>query len=178
MGNFKKTEFITERLVGYVGKNNKITARSGWETTVIIQLQRLARVKKIASWNSEEVVFEYHKSIENRTARYFMDMCVVHNNGDILLIEVKPFSQTIKPFFKKGMNDKQKIAYQNAMNTFITNSDKWNTVMEWCENMNRKGTKKYTFQIWTEKPTKPAEINFFKKNAKFVNFPVKPVIPV
>ena len=92
MSNFKKRKFLTENLEGYIGKNQVCTTRSSWETKVVNLLQHLVKAKKIKGWNSEEAVFEYEKTIDNkRIHRYFMDFMLVKNDDSVVFIEVKPY---------------------------------------------------------------------------------------
>ena len=180
MSNFKQTKLLTENLKGYDGKANVIHLRSSWENKVVLLLQQLHSTNRIKGWNSEEIVFKYPKTIDNGLPhRYYMDFCVIKDDNNVVFVEVKPFAETYKPFPKKNMSDKQKIAYQKSLNTYITNDDKWTAVTKWCEDKNSKSKDvQYHFQIWTEKMIKPGQIRNYEMNKRFCNFPVFPIIPV
>lgn len=104
----------------------------------------------VISWGSESVVIPYYSPLDEKSHRYFVDF-VVHlktKEGDIkkLLIEVKPFKQTIKPTmspFKKPTT----IMYENRQ--YILNYSKWEAAKIWAK---QKG---YEFIILTEKNINP-----------------------
>lgn len=182
MSNFKSRKFYTRTLKGYIGKQEVITTRSSWETKIVNLLQQLVTAGAIKGWNSEEAVFEYAKTIDaGQFHRYFMDFVVFKNDGSMTFIEVKPLAETLAPFPKKNMTDKQIASYEKAVHTFLTNSDKWTTVMDWCKSNNsilESGNPRFSFQIWTEKLVRPGQIKFYQRNKKNITFPVYPIIPV
>ena len=182
MSSFKKRKFLTESLEGYIGKNQVCITRSSWETKVVNLLQHLVKAKKIKGWNSEEAVFEYEKTIDNkRIHRYFMDFMLVKNDDSVVFIEVKPFKETFpsyNPNSKKPLTEKQKIAFQSSMSTYLTNDDKWSAVTKWCDNKNLNSKINFSFQIWTEKMERPAEMRYYSMNKSRCNYPVYPVITI
>lgn len=179
-GNFKSRKFDTRILKGYTGKQAVITTRSSWETKIVALLQQLSIAKAIKGWNSEEAVFEYAKSIDGGLPhRYFMDFCIFKNDGQVVFIEVKPMKETVPPYPTKNMTAKQKVAYEKASHTYMTNNDKWSAVVDWCkENSNNAQGVRYSFQIWTEELKRPGQQRFYDNNKRNMNFPVFPVIPV
>ncbi len=72
--------------------------------------------------------------------RYFPDFWVEKDNGDELVIEVKPKQHLVPP--KKPKRQTQK--YLREMKTFAVNQRKFEVAQEYCKN---KGMK---FQIMTQ----------------------------
>ena len=100
----------------------------------------------VLSWGSESVVIPYFSPIDERSHRYFVDFIVnlKTKEGEIkkLLIEVKPFKQTIKPLlspYKKPTT----LMYENRQ--YILNQVKWEAAKEWAQ---KRG---YEFLVLTEK---------------------------
>lgn len=181
----KKRKYLVENLVGYNGKKKIIDTRSNWESIIVNKLQLLYKFNRIKGWNSEECVFKYKKTIDNGFVhRYFMDFCVfkekIINNvihKKIIFVEVKPMHECVKPKYSKNMTDKQKLSYKKAMDTYITNQDKWTAVEEWCKQKNNNTCNvDYSFQIWCQKPKTPYEIKNFVYNSKYFNFKTCAVI--
>jgi hypothetical protein len=104
----------------------------------------------IISWGSESVVVPYYSPIDEKFHRYFVDF-IVHlktKEGDTkkLLIEVKPYNQTIKPVispYKKTTT----MMYENKQ--YILNHSKWEAARSWAK---QRG---YEFIILTEKNINP-----------------------
>ena len=83
--------------------------------------------------------------------RYFVDLLIEMNNGDIFLVEIKPKNQTKPP--KKRRKTKK---YINEVLTYVKNQDKWQAANKFAEH---KGWK---FQIWTEDTLKNLGIKLLK----------------
>jgi hypothetical protein len=101
----------------------------------------------IISWGSESVVIPYPYPFNNSIRRYFIDIVAALKNptsGEIkkLLIEIKPFKQTLPPTPSKNKSQKT-ILYENQQ--FVVNQCKWKAAKEWAA---KKG---YIFLILTEK---------------------------
>jgi hypothetical protein len=73
--------------------------------------------------------------------RYFPDMIVKKTNGDVILVEIKPYQQTQQPKPPK----KQTRGYINEVTTYLVNQAKWEAADKFCK------TKGWKFQIMTEK---------------------------
>ena len=98
----------------------------------------------VLEWGSEVVVIPYFKSIENRMARYYMDVYAkmkIGENVKKFLIEVKPHKFTLPPV--PGRKAMKTVIYENTQ--WSINQDKWKFAQKWAE-MN-----KYEFMIITEK---------------------------
>lgn len=107
----------------YLGNVNNIIYRSSWELKMMRWCDRNPSVIK---WNSEDVVIKYFSKADNKYRNYHMDFYIICRqlDGNIvkLLIEVKPYSQTIPPK-KRGKKSEQ--TYINELHTWQVNKDKW-----------------------------------------------------
>lgn len=126
----------------YLGDPTNIIYRSLWERRVMVHLDTNANV---VGWSNEEIVIPYLSPVDNRYHRYFPDFFVqVKNNRgmiDSILLEVKPYSQSVPPKAKSRMTK----AYINEVMTYGVNDAKWKAATEYCKNRNWK------FRVITEK---------------------------
>lgn len=122
----------------YRGDYTNIIYRSSWELRLLSYLDKHPDVQWYAS---EELVIPYISPIDGRRHRYFVDFVVKKNDGETLVIEVKPKAQTIPPVLKEG---KSKRTYINAVKTYGVNKAKWEAAESFCK---KKGWK---FVIFTE----------------------------
>tara|TARA_B100000287_G_C20496854_1_gene727427 strand:- start:312 stop:755 length:444 start_codon:yes stop_codon:yes gene_type:complete len=132
----------------YLGDYSNVFYRSLWERQAFKWCENNPRVK---AWNSEEVVIPYVASQDKKMHRYFVDLLIEMNNGDIFLVEIKPKNQTKPP--KKRRKTKK---YINEVLTYVKNQDKWQAANKFAEH---KGWK---FQIWTEDTLKNLGIKLLK----------------
>lgn len=149
--SYKQGIMLTETLIGYKGKRQKIEVLSSYEFKAIRMLQQLYQLKRIDGWANEESIFKYIYSLDNKEHRYMMDFTIT--KGDyIIFVEVKPISQVLPPKKPKEFKGEKSVnSYRNAVATFVKNQDKWLAVREWCNEQNSKiGFEKYKFIIWTE----------------------------
>lgn len=144
--NYSQGEFKPKNVNKYRG-SFPIVYRSGLELKVMRWFDDNSNV---ISWGSESVVIPYYSPIDEKTHRYFVDFVVnlktKEGNVKKLLIEVKPFKQTIKPVlspYKKPTT----LIYENRQ--YILNQVKWETAREWAK---KKG---YEFLVLTEKNINP-----------------------
>lgn len=100
---------------------------------------------EVVSWSSEELVIPYISPIDGRPHRYFVDFVFKKNNGETIVVEIKPYNQTIAPVLKEGQ---QKRTYIKQVQTYGINTAKWKAADKYCKN---KGWK---FVILTEKDLK------------------------
>ncbi len=121
----------------YLGDYKNVVYRSLWERQAFKWCESNSRVK---AWNSEEVVIPYKCKTDNKIHRYFIDLFVEMDNGDCILVEIKPKKETNPP--KKPSRKTKK--YINEVVTFVKNQSKWEAANQFAEH---KGWK---FQIWTE----------------------------
>ena len=117
--------------------------RSGLELKVFKILDHNPNVVK---WGSEAAVIPYVSPVDKKIHNYFVDFIILlkdKNNNDLkLLVEIKPYNQTIPP---KVSNKKKKstILYENIQ--YNINQAKWLAAKEWAL---RKG---FIFLVLTEK---------------------------
>ena len=149
--NYKQQKMLTEDLKGYSGKKKVIEILSSYEIKAVRMIQQLYHLKRINGWSSEESVFQYLYSVDQKMHKYFMDF-TIEIDDKVIFIEVKPKTKLYPPRKKKDFtSEKQKINHQNQLMDYIKNQDKWTAVREWCKAENAKlGFNKYSFQIWTE----------------------------
>ena len=121
----------------YKGDPNNITYRSSWE------LQMMAYLDKnpdIVWWASEEMAIPYRSPIDGKRHRYFPDFIIKTTNGEVVMIEVKPASQSRPPEKKSRVTKK----YLNEIKTWGINQAKWKAAQEYCKD------RKWKFQVVTE----------------------------
>ena len=133
----------------YLGDYTKVVYRSLWERQAFKWCESNSRVK---SWNSEEVVIPYKCKTDNRIHRYFIDLFIEMDNGECILVEIKPKKQTNPPKTPKRKTKK----YINEVVSFVKNQSKWEAANAFAEH---KGWK---FQIWTEETLKNLGIKLLK----------------
>jgi hypothetical protein len=123
----------------YKGDPSNIVYRSSWELTAML---RFDQDPNVIWWQSEETVIPYRSPIDGRIHRYFVDF-TVKTKDKVMLIEVKPKSQTMPPILKEGKPPKTK-RYINEVCTWGVNDAKWKAAREYCKDRN------YEFIILTE----------------------------
>lgn len=127
----------------YKGDPTNIVYRSRWELLV---MSRFDVDPNIIWWSSEETVIPYRSPVDNRIHRYYVDFTARVNTSDgktkTVLIEVKPYAQTVPPTIKENTKSKK---YINEVTTWGVNSAKWKAAKEYCKDRG------YEFIIMTEK---------------------------
>lgn len=121
----------------YKGDWTKVTYRSLWEKHCFKWCDDNPNVKY---WSSEEVVIPYFYEVDKKYHRYFMDLKVTFENGQTILIEIKPKKETQPPEFK-GRKTKK---YLNESLTYVKNMNKWAAAQTYAADRG------WGFQIWTE----------------------------
>ena len=121
----------------YIGDKENVIYRSLWERNV---MRWLDTNPNIVEWGSEEMSITYDHPVRGGTARYFPDFIFKHKNGEVKVIEVKPFKQTREP----GKQKRQTQQYVESVMTYAVNQDKWKAAKEVCLKNN------IVFEIWTE----------------------------
>ena len=71
-----------------------------------------------------------------------MDFVIKYKSGKVVLVEVKPHKQTMRPERKQG---KSRHTLLNEGMTYIKNQSKWKAANEYAKDRG------YHFEIWTEK---------------------------
>ena len=142
---------VTKKENGYFQDSATIPYRSSYELKAIRYLTMLFKAGRIKEWQYETTIFRYNFPLDGKDHRYFMDFTVTLDSGDVVFIEVKPFSETIPP--KKPRSQKETRSYQESVQTWIRNQSKWQAVEKWCMNESTD-RKRYRFVKWTEKELK------------------------
>lgn len=129
----------------YRGDPTNIIYRSLWELKL---MGHLDSHPDVIQWASEEFIIPYRSPIDNRIHRYFPDFYVKRKNKhgiiEVLIIEVKPYKETIPPTpLDKGKKPTKR--FLNEVRTYGINSSKWKAAREFCSDRG------WNFQIMTEK---------------------------
>lgn len=99
----------------------------------------------VLQWASEELIIPYRSPVDGKVHRYFPDFWVKKRNAsgeiEVVLVEIKPASQTVEPVKKKKINK----AYINEVMTWGVNQAKWKAAQDYCAD------RKWKFMILTEK---------------------------
>lgn len=140
--NFVQGIFNAQNVQKYKGKF-PIIYRSSLELKV---MRWFDNNSNIITWGSESVIIPYISPLDGRMHRYFVDFVAAlkEANGNIkkLILEIKPYKQTIKPEATKNKKVKTMIYEQTE---WVRNQAKWSAAEAWAE------TKGYEFIILTEK---------------------------
>ena len=115
-------KFKPKNIAKYVGDVNRIEMRSSWE---IKSANYCDNNPSVLQWNSEGVKVPYWSSADNKMRTYHLDFVItVKTNTGIrtMLIEIKPYAQTIAPVKKRG---KRQESYLNECYVYQVNMDKW-----------------------------------------------------
>lgn len=125
----------------YKGDPTNIVYRSRWESFF---MSKLDLNDNVITWASEELAIPYRSPLDGRIHRYFPDFYVKSKNPDgtvsELLIEIKPFKETVEPKQNKNRN-----RYLTEVKTYVINQTKWNYARAFCE---KRG---WSFIIVTER---------------------------
>lgn len=117
----------------YNGDIYNVVYRSMWERNAFRWVEKQQWVRW---WNSEGTIIPYICGTDKKPHRYFVDITIRTKDGKTILVEIKPYKQTMAPK-RKNLNE--------AL-TYIKNRSKWKYAQKYCEK--RKG---YRFEVWTEK---------------------------
>jgi len=133
----------------YKGDPTKIIYRSLWEFKFFRYVDEHPEVRR---WASEEHVVPYVSPIDGKRHRYFPDVVVNRKQPDgttkTVMIEIKPFKQTLPPDPKKKNNTptgRVSRRYLNEVKTYGVNTAKWKAARNYCADRG------WEFQIMTEK---------------------------
>jgi hypothetical protein len=134
--------------------NKKMFFRSSWELKF---MQYLDTQEFILKWNSEGVTIVY-QDLTGATHKYYPDFYYECLNSDDptlidhVVVEIKPYSETIPPVKPKNPTIKALTNYEYACKTYIKNRLKWDQARLWC---NKRG---YKFIIITEQHLKRSKL--------------------
>lgn len=114
-------------------KNEPVIYRSGLELQFIQFCENNPKVKK---WASEPISIKYFNRLENKESNYYPDYVIETTEGSHIIVEIKPYQQTIKPSVSDSLWLKEQ---------WVKNTDKWNAANEFAHKHDAK------FIIITEK---------------------------
>lgn len=152
-------KYKVKNIKKYKGDPDKVTYRSHWEKMCFMWCESNP---KIVSWSSEETVVPYRWDIDKRMHRYFVDLKITFENGNTILVEIKPDHQTEPP-----KNPNKSKRYIGEAMTYVKNMNKWEAANEYAKDRG------WEFQIWTEKTLTSMGIMKEYKKTK----PLKPLKP-
>jgi hypothetical protein len=125
----------------YKGDSDNVVYRSSWELRV---MKWLDENPSVIWWASEELIVKYRSPIDQKIHRYFPDFIVrlKQKNGieSTVVIEIKPYKQTVKPVQKR----KTSRFLQEAA-TYAVNQEKWRAADLFCKEHG------WQFKVLTEK---------------------------
>ena len=113
--------------------DDPIIYRSGLELQFMNYCENNPKIKQ---WASEPISIKYNCRLDNKEHEYYPDYVIETINGDKIIVEIKPYNQTIKPAQMDSVWLKE---------SWIKNCDKWKAANEFAHRHNAK------FIIITEK---------------------------
>ena len=114
-------------------KGEPIIYRSGLELQFIQFCENNNKIKK---WASEPISIKYTCRLDEKEHDYYPDYVIETTEGEKIIVEIKPYNQTIKP----GPLDSRWLK-----ESWIKNCDKWKAANDFAHKNNSK------FIIVTEK---------------------------
>lgn len=133
-----KGRFTPKNPDKYLGNSNNIIYRSAWELKVFV---RLDSDPNIVKWASEEFHVPYINPIDGKMHRYFPDIYAENQNGERIVIEIKPEKQTRPPVKRSRQTPK----YISEASTYVINRAKWAAAEKFCQDRG------WQFKVATEK---------------------------
>jgi len=131
-----KSRFRPVNKAKYVGDISDVICRSLWERALAKWADRNSDV---VEWGMEYVIIPYYDKGNGKRRRYFTDFYFRFSDGVKMIVEVKPNAQTKAPRKRK-----KTVKYLKEIQTFATNTSKWDAARAYCHSHGWK------FQIWTE----------------------------
>ena len=104
--------------------------RSSWEYKFCIWAERHPSV---VSWSSENIVIEYWNSWNKKYSKYYPDFFLILENGDKIVIEVKPRKHYIKPTPPKRKTKKAISGYNYNLEQYVKNMCKFDAALKYCK---------------------------------------------
>lgn len=107
--------------------------RSSWESF----FYRYCDISKaVKHWSTEYISIPYINPLDQKQHRYFPDVFVIFNNGDKVIIEIKPHKE-------KFINENKRIT-PKMQQTYLINQAKWEAAKKFSESHG------YKFIVMTE----------------------------
>ena len=123
----------------YAGDPETVTYRSMWERHCMKWFDTNSNVEQ---WVSEELVIPYICQTDKKAHRYYTDFLIKYNDGRIVIIEVKPYKETLPP--KSGVGKTRQRLLSEGL-TYVKNQSKWNAASSYAADRG------WHFEVWTEK---------------------------
>ena len=137
MGRYQQGFYKVKNAEKYIGNPDGVVYRSSWERKFMCFLDNHPNVLQ---WGSEEIAIPYTWCGEAH--RYFPDFVVEYKaaNGVVrkMLVEIKPFDQTLPPALPKRKTPKTLVNYELAVKTYTKNLAKWEHAKKFCESNGAK----------------------------------------
>ena len=89
--------------------------------------------KHVTKFSLEPFAINYIKPTDGKVHRYFIDFFVEFNNKDRFLVEIKPFSQTVRPVLPKKQTPKAMTQFHFDLQTYFINQSKWAAAKNFAE---------------------------------------------
>lgn len=110
----------------YVGDKANIIFRSSWELKF---MNWADKNKSVLKWGSELYPIPYFSEVDAKVRRYFADFWVLFRNQngqeEKLIIEVKPYKETVPPVQPKRKTKKSQGRFISETIIYQRNQDKW-----------------------------------------------------
>lgn len=138
----QKGRYVLRNPEKYIGNPTNVIFRSSWEKRFMIFLDNH---ESILSWSSEELAIPYFWDLDKKIHYYFPDFIVTMKTkqGIVkMIIEIKPYSQTVAPIKTKRKSEK---TFLMEMEVYSKNIAKWKAAEKYCSERNM------VFRIITEK---------------------------
>lgn len=131
--NYKHGFYTPDFPTKFMG-NGDAEYRSSYELKLF---EFLDHNPNILAWGSESIAIPYVFEIDNTKHRYYPDIIatIKTKDGSVkrLVIEVKPYKQTLPPVKPQNPTSKQIRNYDNEMTMFILNRNKWDAANAYCQ---------------------------------------------
>ena len=107
-------------------KDEPIIYRSGLELQFIQFCEGNPKIKR---WASEPLPIQYYSRLTKSIKNYYPDYVIETTEGNKIIVEIKPYNQTIKPDANASMWLKE---------AWVVNTDKWQAANEFAHKHNAK----------------------------------------
>lgn len=128
--NYIQGKYTVKNPKKYKGDITNVIYRSSWERNVLLWLDNHPNC---IQFSSEETIIPYFSPVDEKWHRYFVDFMALfkYKDGSVkkFLIEVKPYSQTLKPVRGK----KKEKTFLNEAITYTINQAKWEAAQKFAD---------------------------------------------
>ena len=117
-----------------------------YKSSLELKMLKYCDLNKFVKYFSlEPFPIPYLKPTDGKIHRYYVDFFLEFQTGDKVLVEIKTYSETVKPQKPKKLTQKSIQEFNESVQTYIINVSKWKACKEFAERHNMK------FMILTEK---------------------------